>query len=241
MKLRFLGTKANIEAANRRHARHSALLVSYYGQRVMIDCGADWKRRIEDIAPDGICLTHAHPDHAWGLADGTACPIYATAETLAAIADYPIEKRIEIKPSTLVEFSHGLTFEAFPVVHSLRAPAVGYRIRAGRRAAFYVPDVVDIEERRSALAGIDLYIGDGSSLTRSLVRRHHDQLFGHTTIRAQLGWCEDCGVPRALFTHCGSQIVDGDERVLRAKVRAMGRKRGVDAAIAHDGMSIILR
>jgi ribonuclease BN (tRNA processing enzyme) len=241
MKLSFLGTKANIETANRRHARHSALLVSYYGQRIMIDCGADWRQRIGDIAPDAVCLTHAHPDHAWGLADGIACPVYASPETLEGIANFPIDTRIEIAPRTPIEFRHGLTFEAFPVVHSLRAPAIGYRIRGGRRAVFYVPDVVDIEERESALKGIDLYIGDGSSLIRSLVRRHDDKLFGHTTMRAQLGWCAECGVARALFTHCGTGIVTGDERRLGARLRAMGRERGVDAAIAYDGMSVILR
>jgi len=45
----------------------------------------------------------------------------------------------------------GIEFEAFPVEHSLRAPAVGYRVTAGRRAIFYGPDLVSIvdEQRRS--------------------------------------------------------------------------------------------
>jgi len=38
----------------------------------------------------------------------------------------------------------GLVFEAFPVVHSLTAPAGGYRISAGGRSLFYVPEVVAI-------------------------------------------------------------------------------------------------
>ncbi|WP_119062353.1 MBL fold metallo-hydrolase [Dichotomicrobium thermohalophilum] len=240
MKLTFLGTRGYIEAANRRHRRHSALLVTYYDTDVMIDCGADWKGEFQEIGPDAIVLTHAHPDHAFGLQDGTDCPVYATAATWSSIEDYPIDNCTEVKPRVRFEIG-GVNFEAFPVMHSLRAPAVGYRIEAGRKTIFYVPDVVDVHDREAALAGCELFIGDGATLTKSLVRRHDDKLFGHTTVRAQIGWCQEAGIPRALFTHCGSEIVEGDERTLGPKVEEMGRERGVDAAIAHDGMSVVLR
>src|SRR5262249_17907880 len=52
----------------------------------------------------------------------------------------------------------GITFEAFPVEHSLRAPAVGYRISTGRTRLFYVPDVVAIRNRRRALQDVSLYV-----------------------------------------------------------------------------------
>jgi len=239
MKLTFLGTRGYIAAANRLHRRHSALLVSHYDTNVMVDCGADWKDEFQGIGAHAIVLTHAHPDHAFGLADGTACPVYATAETWSAIDDYPIEKRIEVKAREPFEIE-GIRFEAFSVMHSLRAPAVGYRIEAGRNAVFYAPDVVDVHARDDALAGLDLFIGDGSTLKRSMVRRRGDNLFGHTTVRAQLGWCQQAGIPRALFTHCGREIVEGDERALGPKVREMGRERGVNAAIAHDGLDVVL-
>jgi len=185
-------------------------------------------------------LTHAHPDHAFGLQDGADCPVYATGETWSSIESYPIQERHEVKPRAPFEIG-GISFEAFPVMHSVRAPAVGYRIAAGRRCVFYVPDVVDVYERDDALAGAALFIGDGATLTRSMVRRRGDQLFGHTTVRAQIGWCEEAAVPQALFTHCGREIVEGDARTMDPKVREMGRERGVDAAIAHDGMSVVLR
>jgi hypothetical protein len=31
----------------------------------------------------------------------------------------------------------GISFEAFPVIHSIRAPAVGYRISAGRASSAF--------------------------------------------------------------------------------------------------------
>jgi len=49
------------------------------------------------------------------------------------------------------------------------------------------------------------------------------------------------GVPRAVITHCGSEIVRGDERKLGAKLRAMAKERGVQAEFAHDGLQVVLR
>lgn len=60
-------------------------------------------------------------------------------------------------------------------------------------------------------------------------------------IRSQLTWCEKEGVDRAIFTHCGSEIVAGDERKLGPKVRRLGLDRGVRARIARDGLELVLR
>ena len=49
------------------------------------------------------------------------------------------------------------------------------------------------------------------------------------------------GVTRAIFTHCGSEIVREDGRVAEAKVEALGRERGVRATIAYDGLEVVLR
>lgn len=239
MKLTFFGTKANLDTPSSRHHRHSALEIAYRSTRIVIDCGLDWLDKVMDWRAAAIFVTHAHPDHAFGLQNGAPCPVYAASETWEAIGDYPITQRETIAPRKAVELD-GFVFEAFPVIHSLRAPAVGYRMAAGRRSIFYVPDVVDIEDRRAALAGIDIYVGDGSSLTRSLVRHRGDELFGHTTIRAQLGWCGQEGVERALFTHCGSQII-GDERRMQKKLSDMAAERGLEAEFAYDGMELTLR
>lgn len=242
MKLTFLGTRGEIDARTRRHRMHTSLEVSYEGRRVMVDAGEDWLGELDDLNPHAIVVTHAHPDHAWGLKDGAPCPVWATDVAWEEMADYaiPREDRHVVEPRTPLEVE-GITFEAFPVEHSIRAPAVGYRIRAGRVTVWYAPDLVYIEDRAAALQGCKLYIGDGATLTRSFVRKRGDALIGHTPVRTQLTWCQKEGVPRAIITHCGSEIVEGDERTLGAELRAMADERGVEAELAHDGMEVVLR
>jgi hypothetical protein len=134
-----------------------------------------------------------------------------------------------------------LAVQAFPVVHSRRAPAVGYRITAGRASLFYVPDVVAIPHEHDALHGAGLYVGDGASPRRPIVRWRRGSPVGHAPILEQLGWCARQGVRRAIFTHCGSQIVSGDARAVATEVRRMGLDLGIDASIATDGLRVVVR
>ncbi len=46
---------------------------------------------------------------------------------------------------------------------------------------------------------------------------------------------------KAIFTHCGTELVIGDERNLMAKIDEMARERGVQAEATHDGMEVVLR
>lgn len=240
MKLTFAGTRGYIEARTPRHYRHSALEVSYYGKQVRIDCGADWLNQASSLTAIALVITHAHPDHTDGLKNGVPCPVYATAETWTRISGYPIEDRHTIRPNEPFDIAD-IRFEAFAVEHSTRAPAVGYRVTAGRATIFYAPDLVYIVEREQALQNVQIYIGDGATLKRSFVRKPGDHLIGHTPVRTQLTWCQKEGVPRAIITHCGSEIVEGDERSLGAELRKMAAERGVQAEIAHDGMNVVLR
>ncbi|MGA8689686.1 MAG: MBL fold metallo-hydrolase, partial [Methyloceanibacter sp.] len=226
-----------IKIRSRRHFRHSALLVRHGHARVMIDCGADWLDRLKRVGPTAIVITHAHADHAFGLASGAPCPVYATEETWSLLERYPVTDRRTIRPREPFRIG-GISFEAFPVDHSLLAPAVGYRVRAGRAAFFYVPDLVSIRDRGEALRGVKLYIGDGATVTRSMVRRRGPALIGHAPIAAQLGWCKEGDVARAIFTHCGSEIVRSDARAINSRVRQLGLAQGMDARVAHDGLTL---
>jgi phosphoribosyl 1,2-cyclic phosphodiesterase len=234
--LTFLGKRGEIDA---RHRMHTSLLVWYRRARVMIDCGLDWLGKLKRIDLSAIVLTHAHPDHAWGLRNGAPCPVYAPQVTWQELQHYPIKDRHVIKERVPTKIC-GITFEASPVEHSILSPAVGYRVSAGRACIFYAPDLIFIHERSAALEGVQIYIGDGATVTRSFIRKRGRALIGHSPVRTQLTWCEKEGVPRAIITHCGSEMVTGDEREILELISAMGNERGVDTRLAYDGMKLML-
>jgi phosphoribosyl 1,2-cyclic phosphodiesterase len=235
LRLAFLGTRGGIRIRSRLHRRHSVLLVMRAGRRILIDCGDDWRCSLDELAPDAILVTHAHPDHAGALAGGAPCPVYASAVVARGLAAFPIDLRV-IGPRTTARIA-GLAIQAVPVVHSIIAPAVGFRIE-GR--VLYVPDVVDIRAKRAVLGDIELYIGDGARLVRPLIRRRaRGHRFGHTSVRTQLAWCAGARVPRAIFTHCGTEVVRDHRRAAQA-VHDLGVDYQVDARLARDGLVVEL-
>jgi phosphoribosyl 1,2-cyclic phosphodiesterase len=239
MELIFLGTRGEIKLRSRRHWRHSSLLVRQGNNRLMVDCGADWLDGFDSIKPTAILLTHAHPDHAGGLAKGAPCPVYAMDETLHLLHRCPIRERRVISEGRTLEIG-GVSFCAFRVDHSLRAPAVGFRMSVKRSSFFYLPDVADFPDATAALHGTTLYIGDGATFHRSMVRWRNGTPIGHASIATQLSWCERAGVPQAVFTHCGSPIVRGDTRMVSRTMHALGLEYGIDARIASDGDRVVL-
>ena len=240
MKLRFAGTRGEIDVRTERHYSHTALLIMHNRRRVMIDFGRDWTGRYHEIKPHAIVVTHAHPDHAFGLMAGVPCPVYATEYVWRDIGQYPIENRVTVRPREPFDVE-GMIFEPFMLDHSTRCPAVSYRVSTAETAIHYAPDVVYIHDKEEALAGVKIYIGDGSTMVRSFVRKSDGNHIGHTPVKTQLGWCQKAGVPRAIITHCGTEITTADETDIVRKLQEWGRERGVDVTLAHDGMEVLVR
>lgn len=240
MRLTFVGTRANIEARSRLHRRHAALAIDAGRGRVLIDCGRDWLGLVRGLRPDAVLISHAHEDHAAGLERGAPCGVFASADAWRAMARWPLPIRYVVPPRRPFPLA-GMLVEAWPVEHSILAPAVGYRVTAGSTRIFYVPDVARLARPVAALRDVDLYIGDGATLEHPLIRRRGSRLIGHAAVGAQLGWCASAGVRRAVFTHCGSGIVRSDPREIADALDAMAREYGVRARFAHDGLTMTIR
>lgn len=156
---------------------HSALLLSCAGKRLLLDAGSTWAGRLNALRPDWIAITHAHPDHAFGLEEGTNVPVYVSAASYDLLERCPVAHFRVFEPGARLRLGP-FTLRPYDVVHSLRAPAVGFRVRAAETTIAYNPDIVSIVDEASALAGVDVYVGDGATLTRPLVRRRGYALAG---------------------------------------------------------------
>src|SRR5262249_47606589 len=213
MRLHFYGTKGYVEEESAAHRGHSAFVIEAAGFRLLCDFGQNRKGLLEKIAPDAIFISHAHPDHARGLEEETSVPVYASEITHEITKDLPIRNRIVLAPEEPVDVGP-FRLAASPVVHSVRSPCVAARSETAEGTSAYSGDSVG-SERPDILSGASLYVGDGSTLKGSLVRRHASGvLMGHTTIRAQLGWLgKYCG-PASVFSHFGNGPIAMGEREL---------------------------
>lgn len=238
--LTFYGTRGYVEESSRTHAGHSAFVLEAKRFRLLCDFGDNRKGMLPKIRPDAIFVSHAHPDHGWGLWEGTDLPVYASAVTHELLRELPLLNRVVLEPREAVSIGP-FRLEAHPTIHSIRCPAVGARIEAGRFTFVYSADIVAWEDPEAALRDADFYLGDGSTLTGSLVRRHKSGvLIGHTTVRAQLGWLARYGIVRAAFSHFGKGPIEmGDDALREAVMKlASANPPGCAVTVAHDGMEM---
>jgi ribonuclease BN (tRNA processing enzyme) len=240
MVIEFPGTKGEIEESSTRHKYHSSLIVKYKRTNILIDLGLKFNPKLlKEISKfDYILITHAHPDHyIWTLRkeDRVDIPVYLTRDTLEYSQNKPNNYRII---ETGRSYSLGdVEITARRVIHSLRCPAVGYRIK-GNKIITYAPDILDFEEDKMAvIKDIDLLVADGSSVNVNLVRRKNGKLFGHAMVKTIIGWCIKYGIEDLIITHCGKQIVTMDEKELSNKLKCYSKGK-VDVVIAYDGYRI---
>jgi ribonuclease BN (tRNA processing enzyme) len=240
VRLHFYGTKGYVEESSRAHAGHSAFTIEADGFRLLCDFGENRKGLLEKIRPDAVFVSHAHPDHSWGLEEGASAAVYASEITHSLTEKFPIEKRVVLEPGKRVRMGP-FRLTAFPVVHSVRCPCIAARLEISGRALVYSGDIVSFENPERTLSGADVYIGDGSTLKGSLVRRHPSgTLIGHTTVRAQLGWLEKYGIRRAVFSHFGKGPIEMGEEALAEALGKLVSERFPDCEVtpASDGMAI---
>lgn len=233
MWLEFLGTRGEVEESSPEHAKHSGLVIGYGPRQLLVDLG---EQEFMDTYV-GILLTHYHPDH-FCLKEGDYpdLVVYSSRDILRLI---PKEVKIQKKPiplGTTISIN-GYKVQAFRTLHSVKTPSVGYKVWAGRRCVFVSGDVININNRQEALAGVDAYIGDGSFLTQEMVRRRDKEIYGHTSVLRQLKWCNEAGIKLAFFTHWGTEAIKLGKR-LQARLEELAREVApkTRVIVATDGL-----
>lgn len=210
MKLTFLGTRGNIKLKTKKHFRHTSLLLAFKSKNILIDRGEDWLYEDYNFKPEAIVITHSHPDHIGGLKNGAPCKVYAAKKSIKELRKYKNLDLVEIEEEEIFSIK-GISFTAYPVEHSINAPAVGYKVKAGNVSIFYSPDLIYIYNREKALKNVKVFIGDGATISRPFIRKRDKKLIGHAKIQDQVSWCEKEKIPEVIITHCGSEIVKNEE------------------------------
>jgi len=81
-------------------------------------------------------------------------------------------------------------------------PTYGFKIKMGEVIIWHSSDVLKIPNHKKILDDVDIYIGDGSSLTRG-IKRETDGEFGHASIEEQLDWIKNLNLKQIYFTQIG--------------------------------------
>lgn len=229
MKITFLWTKWAIDIQTPAHRYHSSLLIEHKNTRILIDHGELHQKKIKQIKPDAVLITHAHIDHYIRLTDDekTNIPVYLTQKS------YDYGKFTPSNPVIIQPWKSFVIKDVkvlpYSVIHSIKCPALGFKIFFEKKTLIYNPDLIDIVEKEKILKDVDYYIGDGACVTANLVRRIGDTLIGHTKVPTQINWCKKFNVPHVIITHFGKETIRKEQEL---------KKEYPDVVFAYDGMTL---
>ena len=240
-KLLFVGTRGEVEEYRRGHRYHSSMMVILdNGKRILIDYGEE-SPPLEKLNPDAIVITHAHPDHCGGLeGKEITIPVYMTPFTdkLLDPEHYPMRDRRVIRCGREYDI-YGLKVTPHRVYHSVKAPTVGLLLRVGDKKIWYCSDYLHLKDYTRILDGVDIWIGDGSSVSRDLIRvnERYREPFGHSSLKTQIRQAERVGCKLFIVTHLGKEAIeDYTDRELRKELET----EKVKVIVARDGKEIDL-
>ena len=249
MKLHFVGTRGYVEEKSRNHRLRASLLIDDGSTRLLIDWGDENPPELLDkLKPDFIIITHAHPDHLFGLKNKEIkIATVVTEDTLTSDyyeeEDYKIDKLVRVhRDSTFRCGSFKVRF--VPVLHSTKAPNVAVIVESGKWKICYASDVASIpkEYRDKYLRGCTLYIGDLSTHEeKGLVRKDKKRgdIIGHADIRTQMAWCRDASIKNIVWTHLGSKPIKMGDRKLQSYVNKLKDEYNIlNCIVARDGSVI---
>lgn len=254
MKIRFLGTgtstgvpqigcKCAVCTSNDsrdKRLRASALVDFDSGERILIDCGPDFRQQMIPVdfrALDGVLLTHIHYDHTGGIDDLRPFCSFGDVQIFAdrtttdllhrqlpycfATQLYPgVPKLVmsEVVPGKSFKIGN-VEIEPFTVIHG-KMPILAYRMR---RMA-YITDMSRFpDESAHFLKDVDILV------VNALRHEHHNS---HQTLQEALAFVEKIKPKETYLIHMSHQIG------LHAEIE---RQLPPHVHFAYDGLEISCR
>lgn len=179
MKIKILGTRANIETAQPLHIKHTGVLID---NKFLVDIG---EKEFLSEKPQYIFITHLHPDHAFFEYPGNELDVNSSFRIYAPQLNNKI-KEINVVDENQVFNFDGYIITPIPIIHSIKVKSFGYIIENKLKRVFFSGDVAWIEKKnRDKLGELDLVITEGSYLRKGgLIRRDKKSgnIFGHKGI-----------------------------------------------------------
>lgn len=229
---------------------YTATLFSVGNEHLLINTpkGVSGMLGLRQIKPKHVLIEHIHEDVIGGLHELKALRpnVFASAETWAWLRDHhqvasgqkgDFEEiyafpRYMIKAGQGFSIAEAFTVTPYEVGHAKEGDpsAYGFKIDLGGKKVWHSSDVLSIPNHKELLKDIDLYIGDGASLTRGIPGG--GQEYGHASMEDQIKWAE--GVQKIYFTQIGHVGLSHDQ--LKDKLDEMAP----NAEPMHDGMEISL-
>lgn len=229
MKIRILGTRANIEAKQPGHTRHTGVLLD---DKILIDLG---EKEFLSSEFSYIFFTHLHPDHAFFEYRGEEFARQYPFQIYVPEPHKKLEKARVINKNEVIK-ADGYSVTPVPVIHSLKVKSLGYIVEKKKKRVFISGDVAWIEKKhRENFGKLDMVITEGSYWRQGgMVRRDKSsgKIFGHTGIPDLVKMFEPY-TRHIVIVHLGTWFMNDVQKGAK-KIQNLGNN-SLKVEPGHDG------
>lgn len=215
---------------------------------ILIDSGIDFYHQIlrtKKSIIGSIFISHAHPDHYFGLWDvshlmSSKPTIYLSPENQKAIVKRINDLTITFLLKKAKVFNHGqpvkisnLQIIPFLVNHSTNTETYGFQIIKNNKAFVYISDFRSIPgSSRKFCREAEVIVLDGSN-----VKPAGPKHWGHMPIEKSIPLAKKLKAKQIYYTHIGHGPKSGTHQELEDFVQ---KKGGPNFHIAYDGLELTI-
>ena len=229
MKIKILGTKANIKIHQKKHELFTGILID---DLILIDLG---EKNFLNYKPKLILITHYHPDHAFFVKDRHV--LNHTIE-LYGPEKNPFVPHAKIIDQTILWNNYKIT--PIETLHSIKVKSQGYIIEHKNKRLFFSSDIAWIKKDiQSQLGHLDAIISEASHIKKGgfIFKNKNGELYGHTGIPDLIKIFKS-HTNKIIFVHQGSWFIR-DIQSGTKKIKELEEKN-LSLEVAYDGQEYFI-